>query len=876
MKPSRAHFFLRFSQAVLLFAGMATANYYLWLFINRSFHIPNWNGQIKGLAYSGFRQNQSPLEHLFPSPDQLAEDVALLATKTKQLRSYSISDGTVLADLAASNGLSLTAGAWLDRRLENNRTELDTLLALADTHPAIPRVIVGNEAILRSDLSAEELIAYLDEARATLQKPVSTAEPWHVWLKYPQLADHVDFLTVHLLPYWEGLPRRQAVSDLLNRYKQLQNRFPGKAIVIGEVGWPSNGDRLRFARASLADQAAFLREFLNHAEKLHLDYFLMEAFDQPWKMEGEGRVGAYWGLFDAKRNLKFPLTGPVEEDAHWRAKAWLSILLACPWILWFAYHYSRFHLAGRFLYSLFLQASFSLVVWLIGIPFDFYLSPLDWTVLALLLPAQLAMLAILLINGFEFVEVIWNRKWLRHFHSLSLPSDRILPKVSLHLACCNEPPEMVILTLNSLAALDYSNLEVIVVDNNTSEESVWRPVEQHCALLGDRFRFFHLNPWPGFKAGALNFALEKTAHDSEIIGVIDSDYEVDPQWLQRFIPHFLESEKVGVVQAPQAHREWQQNWFRRICNWEYDGFFRIGMHHRHERNAIIQHGTMTLVRRQPLQELGAWAEWCICEDAELGLRLLQHGWEMRYIDEIVGRGLTPADFTAYKSQRFRWAFGAMQILKRHWAWLTKKGPLDLGQRFHFLTGWFSWFSDALHLVFTLLTIGWTIGMVYQPQIFNMPLSLFLIPLLFFSLARALFGIFLYRSRVPCGWVDTALSSIASMALSHSIARGIFKGLFVRRGEFVRTAKRRRLRKRPSHWLVMREEALLFFALALATLAMAAHWPFSVLEVKLWIAILLAQSLPYLSAVITGWIAVLSEEKPALLQQSPAPSQLPTC
>src|SRR5690606_32904382 len=123
---------------------------------------------------------------------------------------------------------------------------------------------------------------------------------------------------------------------------------------------------------------------------------------------------------------------------------------------------------------------------------------------------------------------------------------------------------------------------------------------------------------------------------------------------------------------------------------EYEGFFRIGMHHRNERDAIIQHGTMTMIRRELLDRLG-WAEWCICEDAELGLRVLESGHETVYVDQAFGRGVTPADFAAYKSQRFRWAFGAMQILRRHWRELLHRGSLNAAQRYHFLTGWFSWF-----------------------------------------------------------------------------------------------------------------------------------------------------------------------------------------
>jgi len=210
--------------------------------------------------------------------------------------------------------------------------------------------------------------------------------------------------------------------------------------------------------------------------------------------------------------------------------------------------------------------------------------------------------------------------------------------------------------------MDYGNFEVLVLDNNTKDEALWKPLEKRCAELGPRFRFFHLDNWPGFKAGALNFGLKQTDPRAEVVGVVDADYVVSPDWLSCLIPHF-DAADVAVVQAPQAHRDWETQPFRRMCNWEFDGFFRIGMHHRNERNALIQHGTMTLVRRIALEEVGGWSEWCICEDTELGLRLIEKGYDTRYVDHILGRGLTPADFPAIKSQRFRWAFGAMQILK---------------------------------------------------------------------------------------------------------------------------------------------------------------------------------------------------------------------
>ena len=170
------------------------------------------------------------------------------------------------------------------------------------------------------------------------------------------------------------------------------------------------------------------------------------------------------------------------------------------------------------------------------------------------------------------------------------------------------------------------------------------------------FKFFHLPKWPGYKAGALNFALKQTDPHAEIIGVVDADYVVVSRWLKDLVAYF-DDEKTAVVQCPQAHRTWGRQVFRRMMNFEYDGFFRIGMHHRNERNAIIQHGTMTLVRAQALKNHGNWSEWCICEDAELGLRLMNAGYSTVYVDEVMGRGLTPDTFYAFKKQRRRWAPG---------------------------------------------------------------------------------------------------------------------------------------------------------------------------------------------------------------------------
>ena len=847
--------------AVVLALVVAALNIALWWWGNRPHGPEDWHGPIGGFALEPYQRYQDPLKDKFPSDEQIDADLRLVRQYTPNIRTYSMLQTPQVPRLAEREGLKLLSGAWIDTRLDNNEREIAALIAQARRYPGtITRVLVGNETLFRNNVTPEQMMAYLDRVRAALRQPVSTAEPDYIWMKYPELAEHVDFITVHLFPYWNGIPRKDAIGAALGSYEQLQKQFPGKHIVIGEIGWPSNGDRKEYAYPSVSDEAIFLRQWFNVAKQLHLDYYVMEAFDQPWKEQLSGRTEAYWGMFNADRQPKFPFTGPVTEDTGWPWKALAASLLALLPMIWFARRFARFKLTGRFFFCALIQLACGLIVWSATLPFNFYLSWVDWTMLVLLFPAQIAILAILLINGFEFTEVLWRREWVRHAGMLRPDSPEKQPFVSIHLACYNEPPEMVIVTLDSLAELDYQNYEVLVIDNNTKDPAVWGPVKDYCEKLGKRFRFFHLEPWPGFKAGALNFGLKETAPEADVVAVIDADYVVRHDWLATLTGYFHDP-KVAVVQCPQAHRDFEHNRFRRMTAWEYDGFFRIGMHHRNERNAIIQHGTMTMVRRSALEGTGGWSEWTICEDAELGLRLMHAGYELVYVDELMGKGLTPADFKAYKSQRYRWAFGAMQILKGRWSWMTQRGPLSAGQRFHFLTGWFSWFADALHLIFTLMALFWTAGMVAFPQYFSLPMQLFLIPVIGFFFAKAIFGIVLYRARVPCGWYDTLMASLASMGLSHAIARGILHGLTRQKTSFVVTAKSRRMGGSSfAAFAPVREELLMAVALALCIVGMARSYGTHYIEGMLWMFILAAQSIPYVSAVVGAWIAHRAGDK----------------
>ena len=224
---------------------------------------------------------------------------------------------------------------------------------------------------------------------------------------------------------------------------------------------------------------------------------------------------------------------------------------------------------------------------------------------------------------------------------------------------------MLKLTLDSVARLNYPNFECILVINNTPDPAFWQPVEEHCKTLGERFKFVREDNLEGFKAGALRLALAHTADDAEIIGVLDADYVVHPDWLKDLAPLFADP-RVGLVQAPQDHRDATRSAMHLAMNGEYAGFFDIGMVQRNEHNAIVTHGTMCLMRRSALIAAGNWSSDTICEDTDLGLTILELGWTAHYTNRRYGHGLLPDSYQAYKRQRDRWAYGGFQIMKKHW------------------------------------------------------------------------------------------------------------------------------------------------------------------------------------------------------------------
>ncbi|WP_029007446.1 glycosyltransferase family 2 protein [Azospirillum halopraeferens] len=825
-----------------------------WALWNRPVAERPWAGVINGVSYTPFHPDKSPTKRDRPTSDDIEKDLKALEGSVKGVRTYSTTDGSEMVPaIARKHGIPVTAGAWIQGQTEIDEPEIAGLIKLARTYPNVRRVLVGNEALLRADVTVPQMIDYIRRVKKKVNVPVSTAEPWHVWLEHPELADAVDFLAVHLLPYWEGVPVDDAVDYAMLRYNELKTRFPNKHILISEIGWPADGPWRRGAEASQVNQAKFVRTFLNVAAQNRLDYFIMEAFDQPWKREIEGTAGTSWGMWDAWRNPKFPMIGDVHEMKNWPVLCAASVGLAFLPLVFFLTRRNDLKFAGKLFYGALIQAVGSVLVFTFSAASAAGLATTTEIAWGVLIFCQFVLLAVMLIDGLELTEVVWQERFRRRFQPCQAAPAPDAPKVSIHVPCYNEPPHMVIQTLDALARLDYPNFEVLLIDNNTKDPEVWKPVEAYCKQLGEKFRFFHLDNWPGFKAGALNFGLDVTAPDAEFVAVIDSDYQVHPDWLKATIPHFARPE-VGFVQSPQDYRDWSHDLFQRMINWEYAGFFHIGMVQRNERNAIIQHGTMTIIRKQALVDVGRWGEWCITEDAELGLRLFEAGYESVYMPESYGKGLVPDSFSAYKTQRFRWAYGAVQILKRHWRELLPGArKLTSGQKYHFITGWLPWFADAAHMVFGVAGVIWSLGLLLFPKYFEFPPNAFMIPTLSVFAFKVAASLWLYEARVKCGFWDKVGAAVAGMALTHTVGRAMWQGMFTSGRPFVRTPKCENQPAFMQAILMAREEIALLVSLWAAALAIVLVFGHENRDAFMWAGLLVVQSLPYLAALITSLI-----------------------
>lgn len=448
---------------------------------------------------------------------------------------------------------------------------------------------------------------------------------------------------------------------------------------------------------------------------------------------------------------------------------------------------------GRAFFSTLAMTCGAFIAVAADLTFSGSLAPVAVAGSSVLLVLELFAVAMLLVGTHEVLDVLTRVRWHRTALPLSIPG--FTPFVSVQVATHNEPPDLVIQTLESLKALDYPAYEVLVLDNNTEDPALWTPIADYCERVG--FRFVHLENWPGFKAGALNHAMEIQDPRTEIIAVVDADFIVKPTFLKECVGYFA-NPKMGIVQTRQSFRtDNESNYLRRLAL-SYRAFDEVTMPGRNERNAIIFAGTMGLIRASAIREAGGWAQWCVTEDAELSLRILGLGYQSLYCENNYGSGVVPLTFAALKKQRFRWCFGGIQLLRRHWKLIVSgKGiaptgavlQLSPGQRYDYLVAGLQWFQSLMTMAFSFLLLTAVATKAAGLELALRPLAGWFVAVPFLLLTSGLLkSVWGLKVRLRVTYRDVIATFAIWLSLTWAVALGCVQGLAGRDRPFMRTPK----------------------------------------------------------------------------------------
>lgn len=795
-------------------------NIWWWSYIDRPHEVKPGVDRLDCVSYNPYRTEYTLDENKKQvSRETIEADLAIIAKRFHCVRTYTTLYGMdAVPEIAAKYKLSVILGVWVSADLMENMHDLELALTTAKS-PAVTHILIGNEALFFNIVSPKYIYLYLEYARSRTNKPISTGEIVSTWDQYKKLAELSDFIAIHVFPYWNNVPIENAIWYLEGEYSLMEKLFPEKEIMVAETGWPSNGVDHGPSEATLLNQAIYTREVSKYLSGKKIRYNIIEAFDQPWKIFGsEKHAGGSFGVFDDQWREKFSLSGPlslygssfmvkiIEEFAEkLNGKELLSGTSAlvvlqklylnsdigiCTTLLfiitgvllgWFGSH---LRMRAFFVGASTLLILINIIV-MIGykawIGHYIYLYQFWINIPLMLLPV-----AGILYQLRDYMKIVGRGKIAHHLTYKDLqPLSGTEPFVSLHIPSYNEEPEMLIRTIEHVTKLNYTNYELIIIENNTPKQEVWKPVEKYVRELGKpHIRFYHFDALEGYKSWALNKALELTDPRAEFIGLLDADYCVSPDWLRMTLGLF-EDKNIAAVQCPQANETAWAPTFQKIMSYELDLFYKQGMIIRNSANAVIMNGTMCLLRRDILEK-EKWCNGFICEDSELGLRIQASGKTIMYVDHTFGKWLPPRNFEEYKKQRFRWAYGAMMIFKTHWRKIFLTSELTFAQRFEYLFGWIGWGQMILY-PFYLLILLFGSYFIYESYSFEAPYDFALLTLFYVVFLMLSTGA-IYRDRMNISTKESILAILASASLTVTIFKAVFLAVFWNDFGFKKTNK----------------------------------------------------------------------------------------
>lgn len=411
--------------------------------------------------------------------------------------------------------------------------------------------------------------------------------------------------------------------------------------------------------------------------------------------------------------------------------------------------------------------------------------------LLLLLINPAILIAILLVNFavslfvlvVQFISSLLPSKY-KERKRISLKNAKF---VSIHVPTYNEPPYIVKNTLKALSKLDYENFEVIVIDNNTKDEDVWRPVEEYCKSLGDKFRFVHVSKLKGFKAGALNYIMRnvKVNPATEFVAVIDADYIVKPDFIKKALQYFTD-DNVGFVQFPQAFYNIGRG--NQGVTLEYKHFFMTYMNMSNYMGSLLTTGTMTVFRYQAINDAGKFNTHALTEDAEIGLKLNLAGYKGVYVDDVVGEGLMPYDLDSYEKQKSRWSMGNAQIIKDNLVTILTSSVFNWKEKVAIVAQLTAWLNFCLLAVFAIFAVG-VMGLFgnVSRMSYDIILIISFLTLSSFVILKLISFILIFK-RENVGLVSALRAWLIHVGMQEVYSYALWMTLISPNSEFIRTNK----------------------------------------------------------------------------------------
>lgn len=459
----------------------------------------------------------------------------------------------------------------------------------------------------------------------------------------------------------------------------------------------------------------------------------------------------------------------------------------------------------------------------------------------LLFLAETISLLLALIYSFYTIDRTSRRVWERHYRTMPRAPNSF-PKAEFHVPCYNEPPHVVMEVVDHLLRMDYPRDKYrIVVGDDSTDEAARAEIQAFCNEHRDRVLYVHRGNRRGFKAGALNEILTKhTPKDVEIVAVVDADYKVQPDFLKETVGYFEENPELGFLQTPQDFHNVDYSPFTKHIYWANKFFYDAVMPARNEANSIIFCGTMGIVRKRALDEAGGWGEDTLTEDAETSIRIMEKGWQSLYVPKVYGKGMIPESFAAYKSQQYRWAFGGVQILKKHWR-TAVFSRMSARQRVDFFAGALHYFSGTVLAVIAMVLLVFGLA-----DLFKLPLTNFhrgeVALMGFVPLFIMLEGVLRMRWALGKTMHLTMKETFAVLgvwfAISFFTTWAALKALFGSKEGFARTPKYRQRKVSPWRaWLralhLMKFEAAMSWMLGVTGFALLWHSAWNVQYIWRW-------------------------------------------